>query len=57
MTTIVLLVTLALAILVAPLTTEAQQATQVHRIGLLYSSPASPAPIKARHNILYLRGE
>jgi putative tryptophan/tyrosine transport system substrate-binding protein len=45
MTTIVLLVTLALAILVAPLTTEAQQATQVHRIGLLYSSPASPAPM------------
>jgi putative tryptophan/tyrosine transport system substrate-binding protein len=42
MTTIVLLVTLALGFLVAPLAAEVQQATKVYRIGWL--SPGFPRP-------------
>ncbi len=43
--TVGLVATLALALLVAPLTAEAQQATKVHRIGRLYpGSPTEPNP-------------
>jgi putative tryptophan/tyrosine transport system substrate-binding protein len=46
MTTIVLLVTLALSLLGAPLAAEAQPATHVYRIGRLSSGnpPAGPDP-------------
>jgi hypothetical protein len=37
MTTIVLLVTLALGVLVAPLTAEAQSPAKVYRIGVLFA--------------------
>src|SRR6266851_2267416 len=38
-------VIVTLSILAAPLVTDAQSARKVYRIGLLYSNPASPAPI------------
>ncbi|HSF32236.1 MAG TPA: ABC transporter substrate binding protein [Candidatus Tectomicrobia bacterium] len=43
--TIAVLITLTLAILVAPLVADAQPVGKVYRIGLLTSSPASPASI------------
>jgi putative ABC transport system substrate-binding protein len=63
MTTIVLLVTLALAILVVPLTAEAQQPKNVPRIGLLItnSRAAESTSIEAFHRGLqelgYVEGQ
>jgi putative tryptophan/tyrosine transport system substrate-binding protein len=52
MTTIALLMTLALGLLVAPLAAETQQSVKVHRIGLLRRAAPQAAEFQAfRHGL------
>ena len=60
------IVTLLVSLLVVPLTVEAQQVTQVHRIGLLHPfSPLPPSESDARteafrqglHDLGYVEGQ
>src|SRR5215510_13433398 len=59
-----LLVTLALAILMAPLAVEAQPPMKVHRVGLLITdfSPSQPSPLfgafeQTLHDLGYVEGQ
>jgi putative tryptophan/tyrosine transport system substrate-binding protein len=64
MKTVVVIVALALSLLVTPLAADAQPGGKVYRVGLLYSSPASPAPMpsleafrQGLHDLGYVEGQ